>query len=243
MPWCWTPVERGLETTVYRAALLTGDSRSGASNSEDFLARFLGGCIRLGAAPDLDWALDACPVDHLVEVLARRLCGAPGPAVLHLMNPAPRGFREAVLWLNLYGYPVELLPYEAWLARLQEALESDPEQPLQQLRGFFTARAEGACLPELFTEDRRKKAESAATRGWLDAEGISCPPLDTGLLERLTDHLVAGGHWPAPRRRPSEDPSSAADRARPRPLRAFFPAVRKSRRNHPRRQEQHPRPS
>jgi thioester reductase-like protein len=196
--------KRGLETTIYRAALLTGDSRSGTSNNEDFLALFLGGCIRLGAAPDLDWAIDACPVDHLVEILARRLCGAPGPEVLHLLNPQARGFREAVLWLNLYGYKVELLPYETWLARLQKALESDPEQPLQKLRGFFATRAEGMYLPELFTEDRRKKAESNATTSWLEGAGIACPPLDTGLLERLTDKLVAGGFWLSPRHSDSD---------------------------------------
>ena len=196
--------ERGLETIVYRAALLTGESRSGASNPEDFLTLFLGGCIRLGAAPDLDWAVDALPVDHLVEILARRLLGEEGPAVLQLLNPRPRGFREAVLWLDLYGYRIELLPYGVWLARLQEALERDSEQPLQKLRGFFATRAEGAYLPELFTEERRKRAENSATQRSLDAAGIACPPLDTGLLERLTDRLVAGGFWPPPRRSASE---------------------------------------
>jgi thioester reductase-like protein len=218
--------KRGLETTVYRAALLTGDSRSGASNSDDFLALFLGGCIRLGAAPDLDWAIDACPVDHLVEILARRLCGAPGPEVLHLLNPQARGFREAVLWLNLYGYEVELLPYEGWLARLQKSLESDPEQPLQKLRGFFAARAEGVYLPELFTEDRRKKAESAATSDWLDEVGIACPPLDTGLLERVSDKLVAGGYWPSPcRQAPPSLPPIELDHQL---FASFFPRLEKA---------------
>ena len=142
--------------------------------------------------------IDACPVDHLAEILARRLRGEPGPRVLHLVNPRARGFREAVLWLNLYGYGIKLEPYEKWLALVQKALESDPEQPLQKLRGFFAARAEGAYLPELFTEARRKKAESAATSRWLESAGIACPPLDTGLLERVSDRLVAAGHWPSP---------------------------------------------
>ncbi len=176
--------ERGLETTIYRAALITGESSGGTSNPEDFLALFLGGCISLGAAPDLDWALDACPVDHLVEVLARRLGGAPGPAVLHLLNPHPRGFREAVLWLNLYGYQLELLPYEAWLSRLQQALESDPEQPLQQLRGFSRPAPKVRTCPSFSPKSGAKlrKAPRPAA-GWTPPASParrSTPPCSSG---------------------------------------------------------------
>jgi thioester reductase-like protein len=189
---------RGLPTYLYRAALITGSSHSGRQNPEDFFSLLWRGCVRLGAAPDLDWQLDACPVDHVVEVLARCLLTPGAEDVLHLLNPRPRAWREAVLWMNLYGHAVELLPYDQWLARLEAACAADAEQPLQSLRGFFRARAAGAYLPELYEEGRRSEAQAERSRSAIAGFGRECPPLDSTLLEKLADDLVAGSFLPKP---------------------------------------------
>lgn len=191
--------DRGLPVAVYRAALITGESRSGRSNPEDFLALFLGGCVRLGAAPEIDWSLDAVPVDFVIDVLTRGLLNG-APPVLHLLNPRQRALPEAWLFLHLYGYALELLPYADWLRKLLDRLDADPEEPLQQLRGFFTLKAAGAYLPELYEDGRRTWAEDAASRRWLETLNLECPPLGTALLEKLSDHLVETGNWPRPQK-------------------------------------------
>jgi thioester reductase-like protein len=47
--------QRGLPAVIYRPSLITGDSRTGLCNPDDFLARGLGACVRMGCAPDVDW--------------------------------------------------------------------------------------------------------------------------------------------------------------------------------------------
>ena len=51
-------VFRGLPVRIYRPALISGDSRTGAFNRDDILTTLIRGCVHMGAAPDLDWTLD-----------------------------------------------------------------------------------------------------------------------------------------------------------------------------------------
>src|SRR5262249_24318930 len=106
---------RGLPAVIYRPTLVTGDSRTGAANPDDFLSRGIGACVRLGCAPDVDWSLDACPVDHVARAVVRHAAATQGPsgldlassvrsgAVLHLRHSRPRHWRELVLWMRLRG--------------------------------------------------------------------------------------------------------------------------------------------
>ena len=89
----------------------------------------------MGAAPDLDWAMDCVPVDHVADAmvqLARN--GVPG-GVYHLVNPKLRYWRECVLWMCLRGYPLELMPYRDWTMRLRKTATSS--NPLYPLQSFF----------------------------------------------------------------------------------------------------------
>jgi thioester reductase-like protein len=54
---------RGLPIAIYRPSLIAGDTGTGAFNADDLLTLLIRGCIRMGLAPDLDWALDCEPVD------------------------------------------------------------------------------------------------------------------------------------------------------------------------------------
>jgi nucleoside-diphosphate-sugar epimerase/acyl carrier protein len=62
---------RGLPVTIVRPALVSGDSQSGVSNADDLVSLFMRGCIRMGAAPDLDWAMDSVPADHRAFITSR----------------------------------------------------------------------------------------------------------------------------------------------------------------------------
>ena len=112
---------RGLQATIFRPGLIVGDAQTGASNPDDFVAALVKGCIELGAAPDLDWTIDAVPVDYVARAVVHLSGGTDADAGVnryHLANPRTRHWRECVLWINLYGYPCPLVPYEEWLLRL-----------------------------------------------------------------------------------------------------------------------------
>lgn len=195
--------ERGLPVTVYRPSFISGHSRRGVSETYGFLSSFLKGCVQMRCAPNLDWVLDCCPVDHVAaSVTGLSACGDTAPRVFHLDNPESRHWRECVLWLNLYGYPVRLIPYREWLRRLQ-AEAGDPGHPLHSLRSFFSWRPAGLgglTLPELYEQDRKSRVDSGATRKALAAGSLRSPPLSAHLLDRYFSFYVRRGFLPPPSR-------------------------------------------
>ena len=57
------------EDPIHRPTLISGDSQSGRFNPHDLLSALIAGCVRMGVAPDLDWELDAMPVDCVADVI------------------------------------------------------------------------------------------------------------------------------------------------------------------------------
>jgi len=193
--------ERGLPVAIYRPSLISGDSRSGLSNTGDFLSALLKGCIQMGAAPDLDWVLDACPADYAAECIVglARVSGHTAQ-VFHLANPKTRHWRECVLWMNLFGYPVRLVPYQSWLEQLERG-SGKPGHALRYLRSFFLNRPAGEgglTLPELYEETRRSRVSCDATQRTLQDLGIACPRLDAQLLDRYFSSFIDQGFLPEP---------------------------------------------
>jgi thioester reductase-like protein len=205
---------RGLAVTITRPALIAGDARHGRANPGDFLSALIKGCIELGAAPDLDWALDAVPVDHVAAALADLACaGAREQRVLHLASPRPRPWREVLLWLALHGHDLALLEYDAWLARVESAAAPGALTPfLAFLRARPTGPA-GPALPQLYEEPRRAHADARASRAWLAARGLACPAPDAALLALWTSGLERAGYLPAPVGRRDAPPDATGERA------------------------------
>lgn len=188
---------RGLPVRIYRPALISGHSASGAYNRDDLIATLIRGCVAMRAAPDLDWKLDALPVDSVARAMLE-LSKQAGP-VFHIAHPRPRHWRECVLWMRLRGYDVRLTSYPAWLRQLERESTSDPRHPLRVLRSFFTARPSGArglTLPELYEERRRTTARCDATQAHLTAASVVAPPLDASLLDTYFHAFVRRGDLP-----------------------------------------------
>jgi thioester reductase-like protein len=197
---------RGLPVRIYRPALISGHSVTGAFNRDDLISALVRGCVEMGTAPDLDWNLDCEPVDRVAAAIVR-LSRARGP-VFHLGHERPRHWRECVLWMRMYGYDVRLLSYHAWLRQLERETRPEtaggPSHPLRPLRSFFLERPAGAgglTLPELYEERRRVRASGIATRALLDRTGNLEVPLDAALLEKYFRAFRLTGDLP--------DPSSA----------------------------------
>jgi len=188
---------RGLRTRIYRPALISGDSRTGHFNRDDMLSRLIAGCVRMGAAPDLDWRLDALPVDN-VAALILALSGESSPGAWHLAHPHPRHWRECVLWMRLYGYDVTLLPYREWTARLRLSATA-VDHPLSPLRSFFlTEHASGLTIPELHEQSRAPKLDTERTSAAIARSDVGIAPLDAELMDRYFAAFVKGSTLPPP---------------------------------------------
>ena len=192
---------RGLRASVHRPALLTGDSATGVSKHDDLVSALFKGCIQMGAAPDLDWRVDAVPVDQAARAIVHlSLTGPRALATFHESARRTRHWRECVLWMNLFGYPVRLVPYDRWADRLARDAAS-PDHALHRMRGFFLRRwPDGSAVPELYQQARGSAPRSTRTQELVSRAGLDFERLDAALLERYFDEYVAAGFLPPPRR-------------------------------------------
>jgi hypothetical protein len=191
--------ERGLETITYRSALIGGHSAGGAGSDEDLLARLVGGCVTLGHAPELDWLLDVCPVDFIARAIAR-ISREPHAEqrIVHLRNPRPAHWNEAVLWLDLHGHGVALEPFATWIERVRRETR-EPGHPLHRLRPFLLDRPAGEggrYLPELYARPHVPAIRAERSDAWLQRLGMPCPRLGSHLLERYVESWMRDGVMP-----------------------------------------------
>jgi thioester reductase-like protein len=202
---------RGLPIRIHRPPLIVGDSRSGTSNLDDLVALLIKGCIQMGAAPDLDWTLDAMPVDVVSSAIVRLGQSSHHEHHSHLHHPRPRHWRECVLWMNMFGYPVRLVPYREWQERLTVDARS-PEHALHPLRSFFL-RPEPPndpnvlTVPELYQEGRRSAVNGDLTRRAMATLGLEYPRLDAELFDRYFVSYLSRGFLPQPARSVSTRPT------------------------------------
>ena len=195
---------RGLPVTIHRPGLVTGDTGSGISNLGDVTSALIRGCIQMGSAPDANWLLDTCPVDVLADCIVRSSeaadpgpPGRPGPRVHHWTSGSPRCWQELVLWMNLYGHDVTLIPHEAWRHDLARAALR-PDHPLHGLRSFFVTprHTDGLTDAERFEKQHRSEVRADATHRRLRRLGRRLPDIDPALLDRYFASYAERGFLP-----------------------------------------------
>lgn len=189
--------ERGVPVSILRPGLIFSNAETGQHSPGDFLSALFKGCIEMGLAPEMDWWLDVCPVDEVASLAVSR---AGHPGTLHMEAQDRRPWRAVVLWMNLRGYAVKLVPYADWSRQLKLHCR-DPEATLRPLLSFFTRPVpglNGLRLPQLYEESRRNNIESQRSNDAL--RSLPRRALDAELLERAFGGLVASGFMPAPSR-------------------------------------------
>lgn len=184
---------RGLRATIIRPGLILGDRRTGLSSPDELLPSMIRGCIRMGVAPDLDWQLASCPVDHAADAIVA-LSRRPGNLleVYHLTGSPQRNWREVVLWLNLFGYDLPLIAFRDWLARLDIEARS-AEHPLHGLRPFFRMEPQGGgglTLPELLSLPTARRISGTRTDELLTQLSRPQSAVNAQLLNRCVRSLI-----------------------------------------------------
>ena len=61
--------ERGLPVARYRPGEVGGDSRTGRTVTDHFVAAIIKGCLEFGAFPELDMELDIAPIDYVARAM------------------------------------------------------------------------------------------------------------------------------------------------------------------------------
>lgn len=129
---------RGLPVSIYRPAFVTGDSRTGAWNTDDFLSRIVEACLSLGSAPSEKILLDTVPVDYVSRALVY-LSGRPEARrkTFHLTNPVTLSSTDLIGWANVRGIPLSRVSFDTWLNQLRATVGASEKHRLFPLLSIF----------------------------------------------------------------------------------------------------------
>jgi thioester reductase-like protein len=191
-----TALSRGLPGCVYRPALITGDSRTGAWNKDDFTCKMIKTWAGLGTAPEVGTKLNLVPVDYVSRAIVSLSLrdGSLGKR-FHLANPHPVGVDDLVSWIETFGYPIKRIPYDRWRADLLNPTRGLRQDTLYSMAPLLSmsAAADGPTLVGKMPE-----FDCRNTREALSGTEISCPQVDGELMENYLVYLVRSGFLDSP---------------------------------------------
>jgi thioester reductase-like protein len=188
--------DRGLPVCIYRPSLISGDSRTGIWNTDDFVCRLIKGCIQMGKAPELDYQVDIAPVDYVSQAIINlsKQKASFGKA-FHLINSSPIHWKQWTKYINFNGYSIEQIPYTEWQKYLTQAKNNYTNNILYPLKPFFSRKlsTEQLSIPELYQSNKKSKIHGKKTLNLLDSSSIKCPVLDYQLLKTYFSYFVKSG--------------------------------------------------
>jgi fatty acid CoA ligase FadD9 len=176
----------GLDVAIYRPAMIAGHAVRGNGNPDDYLHRYMAGCVELGLHLDDDRSLiDMTPVDFVADgIVALLLAGTGRGDVHHLVN-----VRQSMTYAQLgsamraAGCAVEPARYEVFRAAL---LASNSR--LRALAAYFPERGSALAMGPW---------PCSATEARLATLGVVAPRIDEALVRRYVDAMARSGGIPS----------------------------------------------
>ena len=181
-----TAQSRGLPVNIYRPGNIAGDSKTGICHTSDMLFRMTKGCIQLGVAPDNNTLVDITPVNYVSQTLIYLSQQQESVGkVFNLVNPQPVNWRDIIIWINSYGYPLKSVTNDEWTTALVNEVKNSQDNALYPLMALFP---EEASAPS-----RQRKYGCQNTLSSISDSSISCPLVDRHLLTTYFSYFVSSG--------------------------------------------------
>ena len=197
---CREAMEMGLPVTIYRFDYVAGAKGVGAMKETDFIVRLIKGCIDLGAIPEEETNFDILAADHLAETLVTLALDPKNRNLTcHLLNRKPFSTSDFGHTIRKHGYPLERLPFERWVAILEEERRNAlfPLTPFikrftadqieiyasWQLDNTNTLTSLSRCAPELISSPPSAEEVVDGVMAWFLAQGKLAPPYLKGILD------------------------------------------------------------
>jgi fatty acid CoA ligase FadD9 len=164
--------EAGHPVAVYRPAMITGHSRRGPGNPDDYVNRYLRACVQSGHFLDVATEkLDMTPVDHVAESIVALMAAHPGGGASYHLTSIDHSMTYADLGRSIAraGVPCIASDYASFRAVAVRPAES----PLRPLAAYF---------PEQGFALHMGPWPSGVTQAALAQLGVICPPVDDRLI-------------------------------------------------------------
>lgn len=120
----------GLSGNIVRPGYIQGHSKSGASNTDDFLLRMMKGCIEIGSYPEISNAVNTVPVDQVSRTVIAAAFYGHGMGVAQVTAHPRIVFSDMLNTLNQYGWKVQASEYREWCAILESHVANGNESAL-----------------------------------------------------------------------------------------------------------------
>lgn len=193
--------ERGLRGCIIRPGYVTGNSKNGSCNTDDFLLRCLKSAVQLGKIPDISNTVNMVPVDHVAQVVVSASLNPPKMnelAVAHVTAHPRILFKDYLFILKRYGYDVEIENYDSWRKSLETAIiDENKENALYPLLHMVLDDLPGNTrAPELDDSNAVESLKKDSKWTGIDkSAGAGATPEQIGIYIAF---LVKVGYLPAP---------------------------------------------
>jgi phthiocerol/phenolphthiocerol synthesis type-I polyketide synthase E len=188
--------DRGLSVTIHRPPRVSGDTRTGSTNLDDFVARAIKGCAELGAAPAGHFFDILAPVDFVARAIVA-IARSPEAFQRRRFHIVPRtlmSWRTILDFMPQMGLPLDVIAYPQWRERLLAHCQNH-DNALKTLLPLFRPSEEGgfAAIPEDADLALLPGVPCQNATSILEAVGIECPAIDTALLETYFGYFFDTG--------------------------------------------------
>ncbi|MEV6073078.1 amino acid adenylation domain-containing protein [Nocardia sp. NPDC052001] len=182
---------RGIPTTIYRPGLITGDSRTGATATDDAWWTMLRAMLLVGQAPDLRaGAVEMVPVDHVAAAIVRSRQSHAATTPVELIPRHAVSIRMIMDEVRRRGYRMRIVDPARFVAALTDLAEHRAAEGDDTL-------SRAAALSINYTAPPRARTDRHPGR-----TDIRCPAVDSHALARYFDFLIDVGFFPHPSAEP-----------------------------------------
>ncbi|WP_320175464.1 non-ribosomal peptide synthetase/type I polyketide synthase [Maridesulfovibrio sp.] len=112
--------EHGVPVSIYRPGLVTGSSRTGGWNKEDFLYRIVKGSMQAGCFPDLDRTENFLPVDVVGEAITHIALSNSDKRFFNIDGFNPVQASTLIAAMHKAGAQLDVVPYGEWRKRIEK---------------------------------------------------------------------------------------------------------------------------
>ena len=192
--------QRGIPICIFRPGLVMSHTKSGATQTNDYLLVNLKGYIKLGLIPEEFHAIQVAPVDYVAAAIVhisrqRESFGR----FFHLWCAQPILMSTAHEWVQNFGYRLAVAPFKV----VREVVVNvDQSNPLYPFVPFYRREPEERILPPAhdpkLLQHLDLSLELQNTVNALKGSGIECPPMSEELVHRCLNYLIDVGYLQAP---------------------------------------------
>ncbi|KAG0238400.1 large subunit of alpha-aminoadipate reductase [Actinomortierella wolfii] len=191
----------GLPATIIRPGYILGHTRTGVTNTDDFIWRLIKGCIELGQVPNIHNAVNLCPVDYVAQcvVSVATTPGSEKPMVYHITHPngPPFRFNDFFNLLQKFGYDVKMTEYISWRSALMEYTLKSQESALYPLLHLV--------MDDLPTSTKSPELDDSHTQKVVvEGSGFPCKRMGAELVGVYLAYLIKVGFLDLPQRQGQE---------------------------------------